>query len=101
MLGLAQLAVLLQHQLTDGARTTTPTIFSEKQGLPMHLAIVLARQQPFGIDAALANKSRHEIDEKNRVDAALFKAEESLKGISGRAEHCSDGVAGPRLPRDD
>lgn len=76
-------------------------ILSEEQGLPMHLAIVLARQQPLRIDAALANKCRHEIDEKDRVDAARFRVEKSLKGISGQTQRCSEGMGGPRLPRDD
>lgn len=101
MLGLTQLAVLLQDQLTNGARAMTAAIFAEEQRLPMRLAVILARQQPDGIDAALANESRHEIDEENRVDAALFRVQKSLKGIDGQAQHRSNGMGGPRLPRDD
>lgn len=59
----------------------------------MECAVVLSRQHPLGIDTALPDERRDQVDEKSRIDEAFATAEEALQLLFRELE------VGRHLPR--
>src|SRR2546423_14072183 len=62
--------------------------------MSMRARVVLPREEPFGVDAELANEGGNDIDEEADIDRALVLSDEASQGIR---RHPEDG--GERVER--
>ena len=85
---MTQAVELLTHEVLEHSVPGRTAIFTEQQGVSMCARVVLPRQQPFRVDAELANEGGNDIDEEADIDCVLVLSDEPSQGIR---RHPEDG----------